>query len=740
VSAVVLLLALAALALLEQPAASADAAPSWRPTEPPAFDPPPARRILFVILDAWRRKAAMDDARMPRMAELARLGSRGPVWTGPRTLTKACVREMLTGRPSSLRDATRNLMSDRVTEPSLMTRMREAGLSFALVDHIGDLRDLFAAQSPEGSIPRVSADGLAFDAADPAHDAVAEAAADTALADPSRRLVAVHLESLDLGGHIFYPDTPAYDLVLAQIDERVWRLSRRLDLSRDTLFVIGDHGADDHGHHGGPDAPARETAYLAAGAGIRPTTAPLDPADVADTLAALLNLCPPDGSHGAPEPALLALDPVRLKAHCDHCLRSRLSATATPPAKSESQGYFDAPAFTPAAAVAYKQLVAPRSARSWPRSALALALAAVAAGLWLARAAAGETRRAGFVLAAIVLLSLLLARDAIGVFGFVALLLARLPRESRAWALGALALVAALVLGWTTTLPGIHPGAVARAAGPVAAVIAGLVLLPAALRSTAIGRAAWISWTPLAAALASRLVRTDQIPGRFSPGVAMVDYALAAGALFLVLGWARRDLPVAALAALALAACLYQGWPLAVVALLALLPPLAGPRAAAAGSPWASLWPVLGALAALRAVNTGYGFSKIDLSLAVLGTRWEGEPDYAWGATVILFSYLLPVALIALTARPSLSVGGALDGVLAAFLCFAGADLAMLVLPGASPYSPVRLEDVFVFDVVLGLLAAAVAAVERAGARWAARLPRDAGYGLSGSVPASPSG
>ena len=160
--AVVLLLALAALAL-EQPANPDDAVQPWRSAAPPTFDPPPTRRVLLVILDGWRRKVALDDSRMPKLAELARRGSRGPVWTGTRTLTKACVREMLTGRPSSLRDATRNLMSDRVVEPSLLTRMREANLSFSLVDHIGDLGDLFAGQSPEGSIPALSADGLAFD-------------------------------------------------------------------------------------------------------------------------------------------------------------------------------------------------------------------------------------------------------------------------------------------------------------------------------------------------------------------------------------------------------------------------------------------------------------------------------------------------------------------------------------------------------------------------------------------------
>jgi hypothetical protein len=397
-------------------------------------------------------------------------------------------------------------------------------------------------------------------------------------------------------------------------------------------------------------------------------------------------------------------------------------------------------------AAAYKTLVAPRTARRWPRSALALALAASAAGLWLFRAGGGESPGAWLPAAAIGVLSVVPARDSVAVFGFGILLLAGLarsragPSESRAWAAAAAACAGVLGLGWATTLPGIHGGPIARAAGSAAAVAAGALLLPAALRSRSLGRAAWIAWTPLAAALASGLVRTDQVPGRFSPGVALVDYALAAGALFLLLGWAHRDLAVTGLSALAFAACFYRGWPLAAVALLALLGALAGRRGAAGVVRAGSLWPVLGALAVLRAVNGGYGFAKIDLSLAVLGTRWEGEPDYAWGATVILFSYLLPIALVALTGRPSLSVRASLDAMLAAFVCFAGVDLAMLALPGASPYSPVRLEDVFVFDVVLGLLAAASAIVERACARWAARRAPRARYGFSGSAAASPPG
>ena len=549
----------------------------------------------------------------------------------------------------------------------------------------------------------------------------------------------MHLESLDLSGHIHYPDTDAYDRVLREMDSRVWRLAQDLDLTRDALIVIGDHGTDDHGHHGGPDAAARETAYLAAGAGIRVgASAPLSPPDLADTLATLFGLCPPDGSHGAPDPAVLALDPARLKAHCDQCLSSRLAAAGADSSAGEARAYFASPTYTPAAAAAYKLLVAPRSARSWPRVALVLALAAVGAGVWLARRSAGAGARAWIFPAVVAALGVFLARDAIAVFVFAGLLLWRIRLESKPWAAAAVALSAALLLGWLTTLPGFHSGAPARAAGTLAVVAAAAIAVPRTFRASALGRAAWLAWTPLAAALASKLARTDQIPGRFSPEVALVDYALAAGALFMLLGWLHRDRAVITLAALAFGACFYHGWPLAVVGLIGLLLVLGARRAT--GPLAETLGPMLGALAMLRAVNGGYGFANIDLSLSIVGTRWEGEPDYAWGAAVILSSYLLPMLLVALESRPHAPLRSALDAMLAGFLCFAGMDLALLVLPQASPYLPVRLEDALVFDIILGLMVAAAAAVERALDRWArARSPR-AGYGFSGAAPAAPSG
>jgi hypothetical protein len=106
-------------------------------------------------------------------------------------------------------------------------------------------------------------------------------------------------------------------------------------------------------------------------------------------------------------------------------------------------------------------------------------------------------------------------------------------------------------------------------------------------------------------------------------------------------------------------------------------------------------------------VHGGYGFSKIDLSLSVVGIRWEGVPNYAWAAAILLTSYWISLALaVSVCQAEDPSRRAAVESTAAAFLLFAGMDLAFLVRPALSLAAPGRLEEEVVFDVVLGILAA----------------------------------
>jgi hypothetical protein len=693
---------------LERSARPTRSAPAGRPAISPRIERPLTRRILLVILDAWRRKVAFDDARMPRLAELARRGSRGTVLTGVRTFTKACVREMMTGRPASLRDSTRNLMNDPVSESSLFTRMSDASFPFMLIDVIGDLQGLFERQCPPGSRPALSVKGLSFDPADPAHDALAEAATANALGDPRQRLVVVHLESLDLGGHIFIPDTPSYDRVLRAADERIWRLCQRLDLSQSALVVIGDHGTDDRGHHGGPDLQARQTAYLAVGAGIRRGDAPLDPLDLADSLAVLLGLCPPEDSVGAPQSELLAIDRGELKARCDRCLRDRLEVSGHVATSSVARKYFAASSFTSPVADFYKQAASPSREERWPAAALVIGGGAIIFGLHLLRL---SCRLSGFasawvVPATIVLLSLSMERDTVAVLLYAAMLLYLALSERRGRGMIAIAASAALMAALATSLPASDSSRVANGVGQAALLLAALCLTRPALRPSPARRTNLLVLTPLYASAVVPLISTNQIPGQFSAAATLTDYALAAGVLFLLLGVLLEDDSMAGLAAMALAACFFRGWSLTVFILLAALWILGRRRERISSFLPTAIWGPLGALALLRAENGGYGFSRIDLSLSAIGIPWDDAGHYGWGASIIVLSYLVSLALArGLSRKLAGSPQPVLDTIPAAFLLFAGVDILLLALSGASLFGVARLEEVFVFDVVLGVLA-----------------------------------
>jgi hypothetical protein len=721
-AAVPVLLALMGVATLRRPpSAEHRPSPAAAVARAPRVAPSITRRVLLVVLDAWRRETALDDARMPYLAGLAHRGSRGPVLSGPRTFTKACVRELLTGQRSSLSESTRNLVSDTVSGQSVMTRLTEARMPFTMIDAFEAFGGLFSARFSPASVRKVSIAGLPRDPLDLAHDAVAEAAGLEALGDPSRRLVVIHLESIDLAGHVYSPHADAYERVVRATDQRLERLAAPLDLGLDTLIVIGDHGSDDQGHHGGPDEEARETAYLAIGAGIRPGSVALDPLDFAATLSTLLGLCPPEQSVGAPEEELLAGDPRALKTRCDACLHDRLEAAGTADAGSdEARAYFAAPVYTSSAAGLYKALVGVREGQRRPPLFLGVALLSLLVGLLLLRdcAAPQGLVAAWAVPVAILVMAASTQRDLIAIVLYAAALLLLVSRELSTRSALAVATALLVVIGVRATLPSEDTGPFLRTVGLAALLAAAAALAPGALRRTRIGRLGFLVLTAVLAAAAATLVRSDQIPGHFSWRLTLIDYALATGVLFLLLGLVLQERAIVGVAAMALAGCFFHGLPLAVFALLTLLPALdRRPLRPPVFLP-AALFAPLGALALLRAQNGGYGFSRIDLSLFVLGIPWVGEPNYLWGAAVILLSYLVPLIIAALLGQRFHGLARvSLGAIVAAFLIFAGVDLFFLSLPASSPVRVARLEEVFVFDVVFGFLAllllASASALER---------------------------
>lgn len=347
-----------------------------------------SERVVVVIVDAWRRRDALSGADMPNVERLAAAGSRGGMLAGLRSFTKPCLRTLFTGRPGTFRDSVLNVAEDRVTEDTLFTRLNMARIPWGLSAFSPDLQSLFGGDLGEGNARSFAGQGRGRIVDSYADDASVEKNALELLADPSRAFVVLHFGFVDLCGHLFKPGSAAYHEALADTDRRIGRVAARLDLARDSLLILGDHGADDDGHHGGPDALARETAFVAAGRGFGRRALVFEPADVAPTLAILLGLCPPASAVGAPDFELLDVDPAALKVRCDACVTARFAAAPVLAARwtgsRELARYLAAPRFGFTEAAAYR-LMGPTPGphdHSLLQAALGLAMVTAVLGLW----------------------------------------------------------------------------------------------------------------------------------------------------------------------------------------------------------------------------------------------------------------------------------------------------------------------------------------------------------------------
>jgi len=384
--AAVVFLPLAASSLLRPGPAASDGAAEFRNASLPVFEPF-SRRVVVVVIDGWRRADALSGAGMPNVERLAAAGSRGPMTAGMRSFTKPCLRTLFTGKPGNFRDSLLNVSADRVSEDSLFTRLNRAHRVWGSSAYAPDLLELFGDDMREGGARGYVGKGADIFGAYVDDDAV-EAGAMRILDDPAAVLALVHFGSVDQTGHTLKPWSAAYHEALAAVDARVGRIASRLDLTRDALVVLGDHGSDDDGHHGGPDALARATAFLAAGKGLAKGTSEFAPEDFAPTVAILLGVCPPGSGVGAPDPAVLSLEPVLLKRRCDACLAARLASSPALDKRwagsAELTRYLAAPGFGAAEADRYRAFALRPGGSEHPpvQALLGLAMVAVVLGLW----------------------------------------------------------------------------------------------------------------------------------------------------------------------------------------------------------------------------------------------------------------------------------------------------------------------------------------------------------------------
>jgi hypothetical protein len=273
--------------------AAADFLPSLdmrrRPLEdvPPIVSSPPprrlARRVVLVLIDGLRLDLSYGRPFLDSLRERgvdARVLSHYPTMSRPNHVA------LLTGVEPRWSGVRTNFFSDRLKMDSLMHRARAAGL-----------RPTFLSNGADGVLG-MYADTFYEANYNPYADVMTRAAA-RAIARGDELLM-LWIQDVDDAGHEHGAASQEYREAIRVVDRRLAALLGDLDLAKDAVIVVADHGHIEKGGHGGVEPHVTEVPLIMAGAGVKRGALPLGAqlVDVAPTVAALLGLPSPGHALG----------------------------------------------------------------------------------------------------------------------------------------------------------------------------------------------------------------------------------------------------------------------------------------------------------------------------------------------------------------------------------------------------------------------------------------------------------
>ena len=287
----------------------------------PLKDNPPApgeaigqsmtRKVVFVLIDALREDTSRKTDVMPFLNELRSQGAQATMHSRPPSFSNPAWTALLTGAWPDINDG-------QPLNPPDISHVRTFTQDdiFAAADRIG----LKAAVSGYSWFGQMLADsGVDAGFYTPGEDNAADRqVVDAALPWLSEdyQLVLIHIDQVDYAGHHEGgPLDPRWNAATARSDELLLEIVSHLDLSRDTVIVLSDHGQIDRGGHGGQDPVTLVEPFVMAGAGVKPGSYPdIQMVDVAPTVAVLLGANIPASNQGHVLTDMLTLTPEQKAA------------------------------------------------------------------------------------------------------------------------------------------------------------------------------------------------------------------------------------------------------------------------------------------------------------------------------------------------------------------------------------------------------------------------------------------
>lgn len=279
----------------------------------PAKTPPLTDRVVIAIVDGLRQDTV---PKMPYMAELGRQWASATLVTGQPSLSLPAQAVFGTGALQEVTGVTTNWYSGPCRLDSVFAAAKRAGKSAAVFAD-GGWQQLFGDYIDGGKV---------IDWSEQYDDQVLAAGIEC-LNEPVS-LIVVHFAGVDHIGHLRGAASAEYAATAAAIDRRLETLGAALDLNRDTLIIVSDHGHVAAGGHGGWDAPVVNAPAVLAGHGVLPgQLGTKSQADLAPTVCALLGLSYPAQATGTPLFDALAFDPVERAAAAAGLVVTRMAFT-----------------------------------------------------------------------------------------------------------------------------------------------------------------------------------------------------------------------------------------------------------------------------------------------------------------------------------------------------------------------------------------------------------------------------
>ena len=275
------------------------------PPQPgPALNGPATRRVVFVLIDALRYDTSLKPDIMPVLNNLRQQGAAAQMHSLPPSFSEPGYSVLLTGAWPDLSDGPAvNLDYDLIptwTQDNLFSAAHRAGLKTAVSGYYWF----------EKLIPQTAVTSSFYT---PGEDQKADrAVVDAALPwleGNQHELTLIHIDQVDYAGHHEGgPRDPRWDQAAQRADGLLGEILAKLDLQKDTILIVSDHGQIDAGGHGGPESINLLEPFVLAGAGVRPGNyGDVQMVDVAPTLAALLGTNLPASAQGQARAEMLNL-------------------------------------------------------------------------------------------------------------------------------------------------------------------------------------------------------------------------------------------------------------------------------------------------------------------------------------------------------------------------------------------------------------------------------------------------